>query len=249
MPLTAGTAAVTGAFGLGGSILGGITSGIGARRQYKFQSRLQNKAFQQNLQAWHMQNEYNTPSAQLQRLKDAGLNPALVYGQGASGAAGNAGSAPTYSPPSAPNVGQAFQQGFVDSANALSTVTGLLSQREDVKSKRIDNERKQVELLDYIGNASGVSRPALERAYRTEQLKLLSQRYMYEGAYGHDFRQSNIDLNNARIRNLDSLNRNIESQIGLRDYDKSLRELELKFYNSSRFFQYLSPFLRLIKSR
>lgn len=33
---------------------------------------------------WQMQNEYNDPSAQMARLKSAGLNPALVYGNGAT---------------------------------------------------------------------------------------------------------------------------------------------------------------------
>lgn len=33
---------------------------------------------------WNMQNEYNSPQAQMQRLKDAGLNPNLVYGNGAT---------------------------------------------------------------------------------------------------------------------------------------------------------------------
>lgn len=37
-----------------------------------------------NLAYWHMQNEYNSPAAQMQRLKDAGLNPHLVYGNGAT---------------------------------------------------------------------------------------------------------------------------------------------------------------------
>lgn len=32
---------------------------------------------------WMRQNEYNHPMAQMQRLKDAGLNPNLVYGKGA----------------------------------------------------------------------------------------------------------------------------------------------------------------------
>jgi len=37
---------------------------------------------------WNMQNAYNDPSAQMQRLKDAGLNPNLVYGTGADATAG-----------------------------------------------------------------------------------------------------------------------------------------------------------------
>lgn len=45
-----------------------------------------------NKRMWDEQNEYNSPVQQKQRLLDAGLNPALMYGNGAS--TGNAQSAP-----------------------------------------------------------------------------------------------------------------------------------------------------------
>lgn len=45
-----------------------------------------------NKKMWNEQNEYNSPVQQKQRLLDAGLNPALMYGNGAS--TGNASSAP-----------------------------------------------------------------------------------------------------------------------------------------------------------
>lgn len=35
-----------------------------------------------NLQQWNRENEYNHPTAQMSRLKQAGLNPNLVYGSG-----------------------------------------------------------------------------------------------------------------------------------------------------------------------
>lgn len=38
-----------------------------------------------NMDLWNKQNEYNDPNAQMQRLKDAGLNPNLMYGQGTTG--------------------------------------------------------------------------------------------------------------------------------------------------------------------
>lgn len=37
---------------------------------------------------WEMQNKYNHPMQQMQRLKEAGLNPNLVYGKGADNIAG-----------------------------------------------------------------------------------------------------------------------------------------------------------------
>lgn len=43
------------------------------------------------MQAWNMQNDYNSPANQVQRLRDAGLNPNLFYNMGDTG---NASSAP-----------------------------------------------------------------------------------------------------------------------------------------------------------
>lgn len=51
----------------------------------KFAERMYNKQVQDNRRNWELANEYNLPSAQVQRLKDANLNPYLMYGNGASG--------------------------------------------------------------------------------------------------------------------------------------------------------------------
>ena len=49
-----------------------------AEKQYETQKR-------DNLQQWQMQNDYNSPTSQMARFQEAGLNPALIYGQGAGG--------------------------------------------------------------------------------------------------------------------------------------------------------------------
>lgn len=53
-------------------------------------------AYQREVEMWNMQNLYNSPQAQMQRFKDAGLNPHLAIG---GGNAGNASSFPHYQPP------------------------------------------------------------------------------------------------------------------------------------------------------
>lgn len=74
--------------GLPGALLGvgsSLLSNIGAKKR-------QNQADNKNIEFWKMQNQYNTPAAQMQRLKDAGLNPNLIYGSSPAGASGAAGS-------------------------------------------------------------------------------------------------------------------------------------------------------------
>jgi DNA polymerase III alpha subunit (gram-positive type) len=50
--------------------------------------KMYNKQRKDNLNDWHRQNFYNSPVQQMARLKEAGLNPALMYGK--SGGTGQA---------------------------------------------------------------------------------------------------------------------------------------------------------------
>lgn len=65
-----------------------IYSGIKGNQDKKSAAQ---KAHDQTLAQWHRQNRYNDPSAQMSRLKQAGLNPNMVYGTGTQ-AAGNSSS-------------------------------------------------------------------------------------------------------------------------------------------------------------
>lgn len=64
------------------------------------QQEAQQSEWNWNLEQWNRENEYNTPAAQMQRLIDAGLNPNLVYGNGA--AQSTSVGSPQYSAPTAP---------------------------------------------------------------------------------------------------------------------------------------------------
>ena len=71
---------------IGGALIGAAGNLIGQGAN-AFASRRANKRM---VDFWNMQNEYNHPKAQMQRLQEAGLNPNLVYGEGTSGATGQA---------------------------------------------------------------------------------------------------------------------------------------------------------------
>lgn len=73
-----------GALSAAGSVAGSIAQGIYGmamqRRQHDY--NLSEMDYQARLarEQWQRQNEYDSPAAQMQRLKDAGLNPDLMYG-------------------------------------------------------------------------------------------------------------------------------------------------------------------------
>lgn len=54
------------------------------KKQWKYQQKAMELQKQMNLEAWNLQNAYNTPQAQMERLQAAGLNPRLIYGEGSS---------------------------------------------------------------------------------------------------------------------------------------------------------------------
>lgn len=71
---------------IGAALIGGasnIVGNIGAGARQK-------AADKRNVKFWKMQNEYNKPSAQMERLKAAGLNPNMIYGTSPTAALGNA---------------------------------------------------------------------------------------------------------------------------------------------------------------
>lgn len=67
-----------------------------AKYQNNWQTAENEKAYARSVEMWNMQNQYNSPTAQMSRLRQAGLNPNLVYGSGVTG--NSAGSAPQYQP-------------------------------------------------------------------------------------------------------------------------------------------------------
>lgn len=71
---------------------------MGAVKDKKFIREENQKARDFQLELWNLANQYNLPSAQMQRFRDAGLNPNLIYGQGTSTLADYA-SAPGHSAP------------------------------------------------------------------------------------------------------------------------------------------------------
>lgn len=77
--------------GIASSVFGNLGNQISSAQQYKYQKRLMAQQNAYNSQAattsyirmremWEDENNYNTPTAQMARYKDAGLNPNLIYG-------------------------------------------------------------------------------------------------------------------------------------------------------------------------
>lgn len=115
-----------------------------AMAQGYMQFQLDQLENQQNLYFWNLNNEYNTPAAQVQRMLDAGLNPA-IYGQSLD--PGNA-SAMQAADLNAPDI--QYQPRVPNILNGMNVALDGLSKSLQYKqlsleSDRVDLERKRVE--------------------------------------------------------------------------------------------------------
>lgn len=150
-------AAVAGAMGL-----------IGSALNYKYQSKLQDKQNQFNLDMWNLQNEYNSPQAQMKRYEEAGLNPALIYSQGNPG---NAASAPVQGVPEAPELSQDMRE------------LGQAFNIEGLKTAIANRKKAQAEARQATAVAEDVEsdNDALRRLYWDYSFDPRTGQFVYDG--------------------------------------------------------------------
>lgn len=121
-----------------GAMIASQLAGNAAQRQAQKRADEYNRlatdtAYQRELSLLKFQNDFNSPAAQMQRFKDAGLNPNLVYGQGSPGNMLSKPSVPQQAPSRAPQINfqmpdlsalmlQQSQRSLVDTKVEESTV-------------------------------------------------------------------------------------------------------------------------------
>jgi ribosomal protein S21 len=126
--------------GLAGNSINAFAQYGQNRKEREFSKYMYELQRQDALSDYHMQNAYNDPSAQVKRLKEAGLNPALMYGKSASpGLAGSVRSSDFKSPSTnAPRFGDALtylpQMFDFEVKQAQSNNLDALSKTEEKKA-------------------------------------------------------------------------------------------------------------------
>lgn len=200
---------------LGGSVAGGLFSANQAKKNRAFQERMYNKQYQDSIDFWKMQQDYNLPSAQLERLRQAHLSPLLMYGEG--GISGNlASQAPQL--PSAPHGAQGQVSSFntrielanlalvnaqakaleaqakKDTAEAGESQSRTANWDYDVMFKRLS---KDVDIALKHGRLSEIFASTdnlRQQAYSTGQMTLQSTLTMMQ-AREYEIKRFNLDAN------------------------------------------------------
>lgn len=163
-----GAEALTGAIGALGSVAGNVVNGLfsksAATTAFKRQKELMALQQQYAVENWNREVAYNDPKAQMQRLKDAGLNPNLVYGSGAAGLEAPSTAAPTA--PSAPMQSTApadFGAAVSDAVNAAVGIANAKKADSETIAQNIENDWLFKTLKDRIESV------AIENNWKKEQ--------------------------------------------------------------------------------
>lgn len=120
-----------------GSAINAFSTSNLNRRNRKWSEQMYERQKADAISFWNMQNEYNSPQAQMARFQAAGLNPNLIYGQSNNAGPVNPPSmdTPQTRVPEFGNVG-------VQALAALSAVADL-----DIKQAQYDNLKAQNTIL------------------------------------------------------------------------------------------------------
>lgn len=140
---------LSGAFGIGGSILNNKAQESAnrtnlqiAQMNNEWSERMMEKQHLYDVELWNKNNEYNDPSKQVERLKNAGINPALALGNISTGQASGGNSVGLPSPSSA-QVQPLRYDGFAQAINNTIQMFMALSRNNaeiGAIDKRLDNE-------------------------------------------------------------------------------------------------------------
>ena len=147
-----------------GSLVSSGVNVLNNERAMRQQLVLQKNAQDYNTLMFDKANQYNSPVAQMQRFKAAGLNPNLIYGQMA-----NTASAPSMNAPSAP------APAHMDSFSTLGLLTDfanlkkLQAEKDNIEA---DTEKKEAETdesrsrIELIGKQQGLTQAQTDECYQ-----------------------------------------------------------------------------------
>lgn len=179
-------AIVAGGSALLGAGINAASTGNLNRRNRRFAREMYDRQRADAYSDWVMQNEYNSPEAQMARFEAAGLNRNLIYG--GLGGAGNAGAVAAPSP-------QSYQSRPPEWGGVLESVPAALSMYYDldIKEAQIDNLRAQ---------NSVILQEALLKASQNESTVVGTDRKRFDLAFESELRDISADARKEAVRSL-----------------------------------------------
>lgn len=156
----------------------------------KFSREMYSRQREDALSDWAMQNEYNSPRAQMQRFQEAGLNPNLIYGQETE----------------SPSVRSSSASGSNSQAPEISIrdITGSLMAGYDMSrtSAQTDLLGKQMTLLEEDIKLRQVQQAATIAG--TGKTSAEIQRIMFDLGLSQELKETTIEGKQAEVKKLNA---------------------------------------------
>lgn len=199
MPI--GPLAIAG-LGAGGNVLGNAVNAYAQgrlnKKERQFSLDMYNRQRSDAVMDFNLQNAYNSPRSQMERLRDAGLNPNLVYGNGAAteaSAAVRSSSAPAWNPRSA-RLGDATVG--IGSAIAMYYDLKLKEAQRDnlVQAVTVGQEEAMLKRAQTFATIAGTGKTSAE----TEEIMIRLRNAQKLSDLSVDAAQANIDARKAETR-------------------------------------------------
>lgn len=174
-------------------------------RTIQAQQQLAEYQYSKDLEQWERANVYNAPTQQMERLRQAGLNPRLVYGSSSGGVAGTA--AQTMPKYQAPRPEYQYSMGF-DPRGLLQEYMNFRQQNAQINLLKEEQRIRanEANIKDWWANRQPFWRqtgPTSMVVDKTPPFQLLGRTQIQAAEEGVRQKQRQIQ--------------NIESQIALRD--------------------------------
>lgn len=188
-----------------------------------------------NLEMWNLQNQYNSPAAQMQRYKDAGLNPNLIYGQGQPGMASPVQQAPGINSKGSPaEMAKIFPLQKLDFVN---TMMGIRMQDQQLQNMEAVKTQTEAETKLKVLEAA---LKAIELGFRPQEIEYLLDKMDFEKTLWPDeaaLLKGSVKKMGEETLNLISQRGLIETEKGLKDVEKNIKQKELDFLPELQQFQ------------
>lgn len=206
-----------------GSVVSAVTASHNMKRQYKYNKKLQEQSADLQQRNWQLQfdaqNEYNTPTAQRNRIEAAGMNPNLAYGnQWASTPVTAASGHPA-------SVSQADYSGMARGLDMMAQNLNFLRQKAEIENIDADTKLKQEDAKDKEETRPSRIRLSFSEAsfhyVHSQVLRDAQHELEQHNAAERNYWQGILD--NKKVE-LDILNENIEQTKRSND----IREQEVK---------------------
>lgn len=202
------------------------------KMQNAFQKAENERAYNRQVSLINQQNEYNSPYQQMQRLKEAGLNPNLIYGNGSANT-GNQSSIAKYEPAHIQRYQTNNAQGLSSFNNVLSNLGQNLLLAEQVRSLKLKNDGQ--EYLNRI-NRYNSDRLSIESKYYDNNAWIENQRNLaelnikdYEGMLSSAMKSNISQIAEEKVKQLVINNMLTDRRISLTEQqiDKVSSEISL----------------------